>query len=287
MRIALRIATTWLAAAAAVACSGGSGAASGATEPEALPQFQIVTASGGPLEALAGDALSLKVVEVLPDGATGDLPAGSSVVWTSPSPPITALPPNSGAPSPMPVAGAQPSAAWVDNPSRPDQGADLANVLFVLDPGTVQNAAVQVSATVSGGSPSGDVTASITVDPTPVGDWTRGAALYGSSGANCAVCHGSSGHGSPANPDGSTYSLDGVSYPFPAPGLNAEPGNTASDPAWNAALFAVASRADMDNGGITLRLPMPDWLSRPGPAGQPLTTQDYADIFAFLKTQTH
>jgi len=102
MRIALRIATTWLAAAAAVACSGGSGAASGATEPEALPQFQIVTASGGPLEALAGDALSLKVVEVLPDGATGDLPAGSSVVWTSPSPPITALPPNSGAPSQAP-----------------------------------------------------------------------------------------------------------------------------------------------------------------------------------------
>lgn len=63
---------------------------------------------------------------------------------------------------------------------------------------------------------------------------------------------------------------------------------TASDPTWNAALFAVASRADMDNQGVTLRAPMPDWLARTNPAsGKPLTTQDFADIFAFLKTQTH
>jgi mono/diheme cytochrome c family protein len=283
--ISLRL-TTWIAAGTAIACSGGSGGASGASEPEALPQFQIVTASGGPLEAVAGDALLLKVVELLPDGSTGDLPTGANVVWTSPSP-ITSLPPNSGAPSPMPVLGAQPSAAWIDNPSRPDQSADLANVLFVLDPGTVQNAVVQVSAAVSGVSTSGGVTASVTVDPIPAGDWTRGGSLYGPSGANCALCHGASGHGSPADPDGSTYTLGGTSYPFPAPGLNAEPGNTASDPAWNAALFAVASRADLDNGGISLRLPMPDWLTRSGPTGPPLTTQDFADIFAFLKTQTH
>jgi hypothetical protein len=44
----------------------------------------------------------------------------------------------------------------------------------------------------------------------------------------------------------------------------------------------------MDNGGVALRLPMPDWLSTPNPAtGAPLATQDFADIYAFLKTQTH
>ena len=30
-----------------------------------------------------------------------------------------------------------------------------------------------------------------------------------------------------------------------------------------------------------------DWLAQPNPAtGQPLTTQDFADIYAWLKTQT-
>ena len=61
----------------------------------------------------------------------------------------------------------------------------------------------------------------------------------------------------------------------------------ASDPAWNAELLAMAARADMDNGGLTLRQPMPCWLAMPNPATrQPLTTQDYADIYAFLKTQS-
>jgi len=44
----------------------------------------------------------------------------------------------------------------------------------------------------------------------------------------------------------------------------------------------------MGNGGITLRAPMPDWLAEPNPAtGAPLATQDLADMYAFLKTQTH
>jgi hypothetical protein len=44
----------------------------------------------------------------------------------------------------------------------------------------------------------------------------------------------------------------------------------------------------MDNSGIVLRLPMADWLASPNPAtGQALSTQDFADIYAFLKTQTH
>jgi mono/diheme cytochrome c family protein len=285
--------TPWVVAGFAQACSS---APSTSTETSATPSpspFQIVPATGGGLEAVAGDALLVRVVAVGADGSVGDLPAGSDVVWTSPSAPVTALPPNSDAPSPMPVVGSQPTVAWIANPSRPDRSADLANVLFILDPGTVQNAVAEITATVSGASTSSEVTASLTsvevtalfnISATPAGDWTRGATLYGPSGANCAACHGPTGHGSAANADG-TYSLDGSPYSFPAPGLNAEPGNTAGDPVWNAALFAVASRADMDNEGISLRQPMPDWLMRPGPTGQPLTTQDFADIFAFLKTQ--
>jgi mono/diheme cytochrome c family protein len=241
------------------------------------------------MSAVAGDAVALKVVLVAADGTVGDLPAGARVVWSAPFPVVT-LPPESIAPSPLPVTGAAPTGAWIENPSRPDQASDLASVVFVLDPGTAQNATLQVSATVSGATPDGGagVTANLGVDPTPAGDWTRGEALYGAAGANCAQCHGATGHGTPAANDDGTYTIAGASYAFPAPGINAEPGNCASDPAWDAALFAVAARADMDNGGVALRLPMPDWLSQPNPAtGAPLSTQDLADIYAFLKTQTH
>jgi hypothetical protein len=289
MRILASIASGWVVGVVAAAC-GGTSTSSGSSGPSSVTAsspFAIVTASGGPLEAVAGDALPLRVAEVEPDGSTADLPAGSQVVWTASIASIEALAPDSSDPSPMPAPGDQPTAVWVDNRSRPDRSADLSNVLFVLDPGTVQNGAVQVSATVSGPGASAEVSASIPVDPTPAGDWTRGSTLYGASGANCAMCHGPTGHGSAANPDGSTFTLVGVTYPFAAPGINAEPGNAASDPSWNAALFAVASRADIDNGGVSLRLPMPDWLDRPGPTGRALTTQDFADIYAFLKTQTH
>ena len=271
-------------AGALTACSSSSGT------PPPSPEFQIVSASGGPLSAVAGDALALKVVVVDTDGSTQELPGGASVLWTLPYPVVT-LPPESIAASPLPVAGAEPTTAWIENPYRPDRASDLANVVFVLDPGTVQNATVPVSATVSRASlPDGGVgvTANLAVDPTPAGDWTRGAMLYGSSGANCAQCHGATGHGSPGPDDAGTYTIAGQPYDFPARGINAEPGNCASDPAWDAALFAVAARADMGNGGVTLRLPMPDWLAAVNPAtGAPLTTQDFADIFAFLKTQTH
>ncbi len=284
--IVLRMTATLTAACLGTACSSESTGGGGASLPESRPSLQIVTVAGGPLEPVAGDALRLKVVGGAADGSISDLPVGSQVTWASPSAPVKALPPDSDAPSPMPAAGAQPTLASIANPSRPERAADLTNVLFILDPGTEQNAVLQVSATVTGSSSSGNVSASLNVAPTPAGDWTRGATLYGPSGANCAMCHGPSGHGSPVNPDG-TYGIGGTPYEFPAPGLNAEPGNAASDPAWNAALFTVASRADVDNGGISLRLPMPDWLDRPGPTGQPLTTQDFADIFSFLKTQTH
>lgn len=49
----------------------------------------------------------------------------------------------------------------------------------------------------------------------------------------------------------------------------------------------MASRSDIDNGGVTLQVPMPDWLSVPNPTtAQRLSTQDFADVYAFLKTQT-
>jgi mono/diheme cytochrome c family protein len=265
------------------------GACGGTSDASPSPRLQIVAASGGPLSAVAGDAIALKVVLVEPDGTTGDLPADAKVVWTTPYPVVT-LPPNSIAASPLPVASAEPTGAWVENPYRPDQESDLANVVFVLDPGTVQNAELEVSATVSGMSLDGGVgvTANIAVDPTPAGDWTRGATLFGSAGANCAQCHGATGHGTPGPNDDGSYTIMGASYAFPAPGINAEPGNCASDPAWGAALFAVAARADMRNGGAALRLPMPGWLSALNPAtGAPLATQDFADIYAWLKTQTH
>jgi hypothetical protein len=269
---------------AAIGCACGSSPSP--MTPPATSQLAIVNASGGPLSAVAGDALPLKVVILAPDGSTQDLPASANVSWIAPAV-VSALPPDSTAMSPIPPPGAEPTVAWVENPGRPDQATDLANVLFVLDPGTVQNATAKVSATVSGTSLAGDVTGAVTIDPTPAGNWTRGATLYGASGANCAECHGTTGHGSPGAPEATTYTMAGSTYDFPAPGINAEPGNAAGDPAWNAALFAVAARADMDNGGLTLRAPMPDWLSAPNPAtGEPLTTQDLADIYAFLKTQT-
>jgi mono/diheme cytochrome c family protein len=269
----------------AVACSSGS------SEPATPPTLQIVTSSGAPLSAVAGDAVALKVVLVASDGTVGDLPTGTTVQWSVPYPVVT-LPPDSIAASPLPPASIHPTGAWIENRYRTDDAASLANVLFALDPGVTQNGSLEVSAVVSGltsvADGGGSVTANIAVQPTPAGDWTRGQTLYGPTGANCAQCHGATGHGSaPPSADGS-YAIAGGTYDFPAPGINAEPGNCASDPAWDAALFAVASRADMDNGGVALRLPMPNWLTTPNPAtGAPLATQDLADIFAFLKTQTN
>jgi hypothetical protein len=275
----------WLVVPGLLVLTAACGGPASSPAPSPSSELQIVGASAGPLHALAGDAIVLKVVVVAPDGSTTDLAADAGVEWQSPSS-VTALAPGSTAPSPMPVAGTPPTAAWIVNPFRPDGAANLSNALFVLDPGTVQNGTVQVSATVTGTPAAGEVTAPLVVDPTPAGDWSRGAVLYGPSGANCALCHGGTGHGSAVSDTGQSV-IDGSTYDFPAPGINAEPGNTASDPAWNAALFAVACRADVNKDGIALRAPMPDWLTAPNPVtGLPLSTQDLADIYAFLKTQT-
>jgi hypothetical protein len=239
-----------------------------------------IVSSSGSLSAMAGDALTLKVT----DGSS-DLPAGATVTWSG-VPTVTALDPSSTAASPLPAAGDAPTAALITNPGRPDMTPTLADVLFVLDPGTHAGGALSVTATVSGALV-GTVTVSIPVGATPAGDATRGAALYGQSGVDCAYCHGATAHGTDAGAGG-MYAYNGSTYAFPAPGLNTESGNLGSDPSWNAALLAMAARADMDNGGLTLRDPMPSWLTTPNPAtGQPLGAQDYADLYAFLQTQSH
>jgi mono/diheme cytochrome c family protein len=264
-----------------------SAACSSSTSPAAGPEptgIEVVTVSGGPLTAAAGDALALKVVQKLSDGTTRDLPAPAQVAWSGP-PTVTATAPDgTPADTPYPPAGDAPTAVWISNPSRSDVDGALAGVLFVQDPGTTAGGSISVTAMVTGIDPGGTATASVAVTPPPSGDATRGAALYGATGANCAACHGATGHGSPVNADGSS-TLEGTSYPFPAPGLNAEDGNAGAE--WSQELFATASRADLDDQAVSLRLPMPDWLITPKPSATALLgTQDFADIFAFLKTQT-
>jgi mono/diheme cytochrome c family protein len=247
--------------------------------------YEIVTVSGSPLEAIAGDAVPLEVVEKLSDGSTSPLASGATVTWSGPKH-VSALPYNSTAASPLPSPGADATAVWLENPGRTDRPADLTGVLFVLDAGQGGHGSITVKATVSGVSLDGDASATLAVSPTPPGDATRGATVYGASGANCATCHGATAAGSPRDPSGVTYHFDGASFDYPAPGLDTGPGNLAGDPAWNAALLAMAARSDIDNGGLTLRRPMPDFLRDTNLLTHaPPTTQDFADIYAFLKTQ--
>jgi mono/diheme cytochrome c family protein len=251
----------------------------GCSSSSVAGQLAVVSSSGS-LQGVAGDALALKVTN---DG--DDLPADATVTWSG-VPTVTALDPSSTAASPLPAAGADPTAMFVLNPGRPDVSPSLADVLFILDPGTTAGGALSLTATVSG-TLTGTVTVTVPVGAMPAGDATRGAATYGTTGANCASCHGATAHGTDAGANG-MYMYANATYAYPAPGLNTESGNLASDPTWSAALLAMAARADMDNGGLTLRVPMPSWLSAPDPAtGQALTTQDYADVYAFLKTQSN
>jgi mono/diheme cytochrome c family protein len=242
--------------------------------------FRIVASSGGPLQAVAGDALALSVVQVLMDGSTQPLPVQATVAWVDP-PTVTALSPYGTRQIPLWVFGSQPKAYFVDNPGRPDRNTDLAGVLFILDPGETAGASLNVTANVGGVSPGGQVAATIAIGATPAGDASRGATTYGT---NCSICHGATAAGTPRDPDGG-FLIDGHPYGYPAPGLNRAHGNLAGNLTWNAALLAMAARADMDNEGLTLRSPMPDWLNPPPAIGNALSTQDFADIYAFLRTQ--
>ena len=152
----------------------------------------------------------------------------------------------------------------------------------MVDPGSAPAGTIAVAATVGDG---GIVTATLNISPTPAGSPEAGADLF-QNVLVCAGCHGETGDGTPsldAGPDGSVqYDILGTLYAYPAPGLNnTSPGgspNLAADPGWNAALLAMAAQADMDNNGVALRKPMPDWLGKQGLDGGPLGAQDFAHI---------
>ena len=250
------------------ACGGSSPKATG---------FQV---QGMPAHASAGDAIPLTVVQTFADGTTGALPSGATVTWAG-VPTVTALAPDSTADSPIPAPTSSPTAFFLSNPSRTDEAASLANTLFIRDTGTGTGGSVALTGTVAG-SATGTVTASLTVGGPLTGDAGRGATAYASA---CADCHGMSGHGTDAGPNGK-FTIDGMDYNFPAPGLNAEAGNAGGDPDWDAGIFALAARVDMDDGGVALRQPMPSWLTTTSPSTHALlSTQDLADIYAFMQTQ--
>jgi len=257
----------------------------------AVTGMTIVNTNGGPLQGAPGDAVPLAVVFTLSDGTTRALPAGTTVSWIAPQTVIPQNPDDAGPNSVIPDAGNQPLAFYVLNPYRtPLQPG----VLFVVAQGTEADASVTVVASLAD---AGTLSAVVSILPAPVGDPDSGANLY-LQWFNCVDCHGFSAAGTPPMllTDGGLYlvdgapiySIDGTDYPYPAPGLNdvADSGNLASDPAWSAPLLGMAAQADMDNRGVALRAPMAQWTGKLDPSKTPINAQDFANIYAWLKTQT-
>jgi len=241
------------------ACSSSTSA------PPTLIGYQIVSANGSPLTAVAGEAKRLAVVQGMSDGTTAPLSQGTRVTWSGP-PPLKALAIGSTPTSSiLPQPGSSVSAIWIQNPEHFTDD-ELAGVLWVLDAGTDSAPTVAVKASVSSNDPAADATANIGVSPMPVGDTGRGQALYGS---NCASCHGATGQGTTE-----------------FPGLNNAPDHVAGDPDWSPSLLAMAAQSDMDDLGVSLDPAMPKWLTRLSSTGQSLSPANFADIYAFLKTQT-
>jgi hypothetical protein len=228
----------------------------------------ITTINDVPTTAAPGAALKLAVVILQSDGTTKPLPTGTNVTWTAPQVVVAAFPSDGGNALPS----LSPLAFFVQNPFRPDR-SDYDGVLFIAQQGTTDNPNVTVTATVDG---FGSVTAYIPARAPLVGDPDAGAASF--VALKCAECHGPTGGGSPLN-DAGMYTLQGSDYAFPAPPLNAGDGGTAADPTWTAGLYGLASQASIDNTGVSLRRPMPDFLG-------PNTAQTFADIYAFMRTQT-
>jgi cytochrome c553 len=267
----------------------------GSDAPPVVTGTAIVSARGAPLVAAPGDALPLKVVFTLSDGTTQDLPAGTTVTWTSPAT-VTAQNPDdpmmddAGDPiSVLPDAGAAPTAFYVANPFRTDR-SDYPGLLFVIGAGTTADAGVLVSARLADG---GALSAVVSIASAPlVGNADAGGYLY-QTVTPCGGCHGPNGQGSTAivlADGGVEYNLPSGPSPFPAPGLNdafpdgGDP-SVAADPAWSAALLGMAAQGDLDNNGVALRSPMPNWTGTPNAQGKPLSAQDFADLYAWLKAQ--
>jgi mono/diheme cytochrome c family protein len=259
----LSIVSVAIVVAATGAC-GSSGTSSSST------QYRIVAADGTSPTATEGEALRLSVVEVQGDGTTTALPSNATVTWSGP-PLVTALPEGSSpAQSILPQPGATATSMWVRNPDHLTD-AQVNGVLYVLDKGSGPNPSIAVTATVSAGAPPGEATATIPVTAFLTGDAASGLALYTD---NCASCHGAQGQGTTIAP-GLNDSVDSQGDP-----------NVAADPSWTGPLFAITPLDNMDNEGVSLALSMPRWLITEAKSGQFLTTQNLADVNAFLQTQT-
>lgn len=257
--------------------------------------MKIVTTNDDPLQGRPGDALNLQVVLVFADGGTVAVPA-SQVTWTAPETVVAQDPNDAGPASVLPDARAEPTAFFVVNPYSGQYGP---GALFIVDPGTASDAGLRVTASVSD---SGQVSAWIAVLPAlDGGDSARGQNLFQNvqlaDSLACASCHGMTAAGSPpidGGEAGTLYELpntNGDLYAYPAPALNntvTEAGpNLAADPTWSAQLLGMAIQADIDNQGVALRGPMPDFFQVvTDDAGMTLNSQDVADIYAWLKTQT-
>jgi hypothetical protein len=249
--------------------------------------ISIVSAYGTALRGAPGDAIPLVVRLLLSDGTTATAPQ-DQVAWVAPATVVAQDPTDAGA-SVVPGAGSQPTSFYVRN----DYRQTMPGMLFIVDRGTLGNPQVTVTATYLDAG----VSATVAILPDRVGDAAAGESLFQQI-LQCAGCHGTTAAGSPWStlPDGAVelvdgspiYIIGGQAYPFPAPGLNAAPdsGNLADDPAWSAGMFAVAAQSGIDNQGVALRLPMPLWAGGNDGTGKPLDAQDFADIYAWLLTQT-
>jgi hypothetical protein len=259
--------------------------ASDASSEASVKSLKIESVSGGPLQGAPGDAVGLQVLVTFSDG-TSSVAAADQVKWTSPAT-VTALDPtDAGTSDPIPDSGADPNAFFVQNSYRITHDG----VLFVVAAGSSGHETVTVQASFGD---AGSTSASLTVLAAPTGDAAHGQQLFQTILA-CQGCHGPTGAGSPPV-DGGVYKLPsgptGEIYDYPAPPLNntssdAGP-NLAADPAWSAGLLGMAAQADMDNGGVALRVPMPTFFDAKTATGKTFSAQDAADIYAWLKTQTH
>lgn len=258
--------------------------------------MQIVTTNGRELRGAPGDALNLGVVFVLADGGTVPVPT-SQIAWTAPETVVAQDPNSDSSADILPEAGAQPRAFFVNNEYSGQYGP---GALFIVDPGSASDGGVKVTASVAD---AGEVSVWIAISPAiDGGDPVRGQQLFDSvplaENLVCGSCHGMTAAGSPpidGGQAGTLYELpstNGDLYSYPAPGLNntstpAGP-NLAADPTWNAGLLGMATQADIDNRGVALRGPMPDFfLVVTDDAGATLNAQDIADIYAWLRKQTH
>jgi hypothetical protein len=251
---------------------------------------EITAASEAGLQGAPGDALQLQAVLKLSDGSKMIVPY-SDVNWTAPVTVIAQDPNDAGSNSVLPEVSAEPTAFFVSNNDRITQKG----VLFITAAGTASHRLVRVTASVPD---AGVASAEVTVLPAPVGDATRGGMLFQAIPGNpCASCHGPTAAGSPPVDGGEAgveYQLPsgtgGELFPYSAQPLDntttdAGP-NLAADLTWSAGLLGMAVQADIDNNGVALRIPMPEFFDGKDGLGGILGAQDFADIYAWLKTQT-